>query len=80
MQIFIKISEEKTIQIDVEPSDSIENVKGKIQDKTAISVDSMDLYFNDKQLENGQTLSDYNIQKEMTLNLIIKAQEPEKIP
>ena len=78
MLIKIKTSEGKTIEIDVEPSDSIEAVKGIIQDKTAISFDSMDLYFNDKQLENGQTLADYGVQKEMTLNLIIEAQEPEK--
>ena len=80
MQIYIKISEEKTIQIDVEPSDSIEAVKGKIQDKEGISPDSIDLNFNGIKLENDKTLADYNIQKESTLNLIIEAQEPEKIP
>ena len=80
MQIYIKISEEKTIQIDVEPSDSIEAVKGKIQDKEGISPDSIDLNFNGIKLENDKTLADYKIQKESTLNLIIEAQEPEKIP
>ena len=80
MQIYIKISEEKTIQIDVEPSDSIKAVKGKIQDKEGISPDSIDLNFNGIKLENDKTLADYNIQKESTLNLIIEAQEPEKIP
>ena len=77
MRIYIKISETETIDIDVEPSDSIENIKGKIQDKKGISPDSMDIYFNGKLLENSKTIGDYQIADESTLSLINEPEEPE---
>ena len=78
MQIFVKLVSGKTVVLDVQPSDSIGNVKVKIQAKVRTGIDAGDLnsksrlIFAGMQLENDHTLSNYNIQGESTLHLVIR--------
>ena len=72
MQIFVKALSGKMMTVNVEPSDSVEDLKAKVKDKTAIPVAEQRLVWAGKELENGRTLSDYNLPKGSTVHLVLR--------
>ena len=76
MPIFVKWLTGKTIRLEVEPRDTVLDVKEQIKDKGDIPIDQQCLVVGDDELEDGHTLADCNIQKDSTVHLVLLSPQP----
>lgn len=72
MQVFVKTLTGKTISVDVEPDESVESLKAKIQEKEGVPIDQQRIIFDGKQLDSLKSLADYDIDDDSTLHLVLR--------
>lgn len=72
LQVHVKTFAGKTITVEVEPDESIESLKNKLQSKEGIPINQQRILFGGKQLDSKKTISDYDIQNESTMHMVLR--------